>query len=686
MAFFTKGLAADNMVLLQNEKNCIFGEAPASSTVKMTFRGSEYTAKSNKNNQWTIEFNPGNPCTSEKMTLSCSAEGEKEIVFKDVAVGEVWVNSGQSNAQLFMDRLRFTYPEEFEQPENTNIRQIIIPVTFTFDGERDSINNPQWKKAAPDTLGPMSGTAYFFAKKLQKELNVPVGIINASQGGTPITAWMNAKSFKGIGQYEKRLAQLRQPGYVSGEQEKNRLNGEKWRDELYQKDEGIQNKWETLDFGTVSSDSNWTNVTIPGYVNLVEKAGVVWFKKEIELTAAEAEKFNSDGGRIWMGTLRDADTVYINGVNVGSTGYLYPPRRYAVNKDILREGKNTITVRVQQNGPWSKIFFWEEKPYCLTSGKIRVSPTACRNLEEIETSDVKDLNNIQYRSDEKGVVIPLHGEWKARKSCELEPGQGGCFFEYEPEAQFNAMLAPCFKTAVRGAIWYQGESNAGLWQEYTKLLSNMIKLWRKKFTYCPQKKMPFVCIQLPSWGNVDRPCSNPVFSDWALLRETQVEGTKKLANTAVSVMIDAGEWNDLHPEKKKTAGYRAAEQALRIAYGKPLLAPAYLDSVVKSEAGYKVYIAAEAELKAYEVINPENGKADFSKPASKVYGFAVLTRDEKCVSCDAELTDEYVYVKLPEGVAFENVKELRYLWANCPECVNLYTEKLPVMPGRFVFK
>ena len=244
MAFYTKGIAASNMVLLRNETNCIIGTAPAGKQIEMEFRGKKYSSVSDKGGNWKIEFNPGDACKGEKLVLSC--KGEKKITFSDVAVGEVWLCSGQSNMQLTFDRLRFAYPEEFKKKENSDIRMITIPVVADFSGERDYVEKPEWLKPSPKTLAGMSGTAYFFAKKIHEDLGVPVGVINASQGGTPITAWMNAKSFEGIGNYSKRYEEVCKKDFVPKTLEENKTKSEKWNKLINEADLGLKEKWEKI--------------------------------------------------------------------------------------------------------------------------------------------------------------------------------------------------------------------------------------------------------------------------------------------------------------------------------------------------------------------------------------------------------------------------------------------------------
>lgn len=661
----------------------------------MTFGDVKVSSSVSFDGNWKLEFNPGPAASGKDLVLTCESEnGEKsEIFYKNVAVGEVWICSGQSNMQLQMERLKYTYPDEFKKNENQNIRMITIPVKFDFEGPKDSVENPDWKVAGPETLSGMSGTAYFFARRLTEELGIPVGVIACCQGGTPITAWMNGESMEGVGDYVKRLEQLRRPGYVAGVQKAEKEAQDAWYGRLSEYDTGLAESWEKWSCSQ-AVDAGWGTCNIPGEIDLIDEGGIVWFKKEITLTKDQVEYFEKNGARIWTGTIRDADRVYINGEKVGETFYVYPPRRYNVPSGLLKEGVNTITLRVQQNLGNRKMYFWPEKHYALASCDAKVIPTAIRNVERVDGISPKTISAGKTEPVvDSGIYIPLNGEWLCCGTSQIVDCPPTTFFEYEPEALYNSMLSPCFNTAVRGALWYQGESNDSNPSEYEELLCRMINLWRGKFNYCPERSMPFVVMQLPSWADDVLPDSYPLESNWALIREAQAGAVAKNGNIALSVAIDAGEWNDLHPEKKLTGGSRAAEQALGLVYGKDYKKCAKMNSLnLHVESGEPeesfciVKFENDEKLEAFAV---KDGTADFTRAVSEVMGFSVVTKNlfgkKAVIAVSAEIAGEKtVSLELPKMPAFTRIVEIRYLWANCPECVNLYSGGLPVMPGRIV--
>ncbi len=697
-SFFVKGIYASGMVLQRNTVNCIYGGGAKATQVELEFRGNKSSTTADKNGEWKIEFNPGEAGGPFDLKLACASD---TIVFSDVYVGEVWLSSGQSNAQLPMNRMKYSYPEEFKLPENPQIRMITIPITFSFDGEKSAIENPVWKCASPENLGEMSGTAYFFAKKLQKELGIPVGVINSSQGGSPIFAWMNKDSFKELGRddYLAKIEKWNVKGAVKKVQDEAAAAHKTWDEQLAKSDIGFTQKWNEggIEKFYDCANGNKTVIStktfsIPGdFTELGETTGVVWFKKEIVLNSQQAEYLNSHKSFIWFGTIQDSDTIWINGTFCGSTGYLYPPRRYEIPKGTLKEGSNIITVRVQKNGP-GPIRFFTEKPYYLFSEDVRIAPVAFRNVERVELQNQVQSNSSVHKDDASaGVKIKLEGEWNYAVGCTSLPRPGEVFFEWEPSALYNSMLAPCFSYAIAGALWYQGESNATEYYDYKALLKKMIELWRKKFVYAPEK-MPFVVMQLPNWAiGIERSISDN-FDDWAELRDAQLKAVEESDNTTLVSMIDAGEWNDLHPEKKKTGGTRAALEALRLAYGAKTNAAPKIEYCERKDDVFTLrFNCGTSSLKAYEVIGEDNDKAkyssayaDFNKENPCVYGFEFVTKDDvKLKACGKLVSANTVEIKSP--VEADSLKELRYLWKNNPWIVNLYSEELiPALPFKIL--
>ena len=691
--FKIKGIVGSGMVLQRNKINCIYGTAEVYSDVIMEFRGTTSITQSDEDGNWKIEFSPGEAGGPFEMSIKCD---EHRVEYTDIYVGEVWVSSGQSNAQLPMERMKFSYPEDFMQPKNERIRMITIPINWSLDGEKDEIIDNGWESnadegtkaeglsggvnwvcASPETLGEMSGTGYFFAKKLSSELDVPVGIINASQGGSPVASWLSRQALEEMGDkkdYLKQVVEYLAEGRAAAKQKEMVEEQKAWNDELL----AAAAEPEKMFDQACEEVDGWKSVQVPGNFE-VSSAGFVWFKKIIELTAEQVQHFNTFKTWLWMGSIVDADTAWVNGVKVGETPYCYPPRRYIVPAGTLREGKNVIALRVLKNNANGPLRFFTEKPYYLFTDNTFVAPCVYRNLEE-RTESLYPLD---------GERIDLSGEWKMKVDAKVRDCPAGMFFEWLPTALYNSMLAPCFKHAVSGVLWYQGESDAMHPAEYKDMLLKMIDLWRHKFIY-GAKDLPFVIVQLPNWSDGWNEDVTSKDGGWANIRQVQSDVADIAGDAGLVVAIDAGEWNDLHPEKKKTIGSRAAKEALRIAYGKNFISASPKADFCELKHGrFRVrFDCGNSALVAHSV-RGKRADLDVESKDKVVYGFSLLYRKkgtEGIIEADAKLIDDYtVEVDIPRGLG--DVLELRYLWSDSPAPVNLYSRnQLPAAPFRIVQK
>lgn len=663
-----KGIFGSGMVLQRNKINCVYGVADGYTDVMMTFRGVTSITQSDEFGNWKLEFSPGEAGGPFEMVIKAAGE---RLDYSDVFVGEVWVSSGQSNAQLPMERMRFSYPEEFALPENPRIRMLTVPIRWALDGEKDCLDDSsgaKWLAASPENLGGMSGTAYFFAKRLSEELDVPVGIINASQGGSPIASWLSKSALEEMGdkrEYLEQLEEFENPENVLKKQREVAEAQKSWDFDLNRH----------CVFPDTDSDDGWISCKIPGYIDALDSAGVVYLKKDVILSAEQAAHFNSQKTWLWLGTIVDADTAYVNGSQVGSTPYCYPPRRYEVPKGLLREGRNVIILKIQKNSKQGRIRFYEEKPYCLFTEGVFVAPTAVRNVE----------NHAEGLFPLDGEYIALDGEWKLLVERKIRDCPSQVFFEWMPTALYNGMLAPCFMHAVAGVLWYQGESDAGHAQEYKAMLVKLINLWRHKFVY-GAKDLPFVIVQLPNWSDGHGEDVAMVSSGWADTRQAQFDAAEIAGRSGLAVTIDAGEWNDLHPEKKKTVGNRSAMEALRVAYGKTFISAApRADSCEQKDGAILIHFdCGNSGLAAYRIT--EKDSADFSKPGTAVHGFSLLYEsDGKLTAVETQgILKDSATVEVVLKPSAGTLKEVRYLWADSPNPVNLYSHnQLPAMPFKF---
>ncbi len=573
------GIYKSGMVLQREWNNCISGKASPGEGVSVIFRDRKYSTKADEAGAWELLFNPGKAGGPD--VLSVTSDSGSSIELDDVYTGEVWLCSGQSNMQLQMNRIRYSFPEEFTAEENPCVRVFTVPVKGSFT-PLDDIEEGQWLSEKPSNIADMSGVSYFFGKKLNAMTGVPVGIINASQGGSPISAWMREDCFPKDSVYAEQLEKCKDNLYV--ENTKAELSGKikAWYDNLESLDKGLKGNWAELDSDDSAFES-WKPFVVPGKLDQEAVAGNFWFNKEIELSKEEVSILEKNKACLWLGRITDSDTAFVNGQKVGGTPYMYPPRRYEIPAGLLHEGKNTLTLRVTLTGNSGPLLFEEEKPYMLFSMNVlscawrqALYSSVCNSEEERKAAVEKDY-----------VCIDLSGMWKYETGCTAEPCERDIFFDWMPTALYNAMLYPLRRVAFRGAVWYQGESNAGNSEEYRGLLKDMVELWRSLFKNSPSlrdgKRLPFIIAELPMCGI--RPASpdygtdsercrkwlgmsdDYVFSGredcWTYFRRMQKEMADVIPDTALASFYGAGEWNDLHPEDKKTAGYKMAEAAFR---------------------------------------------------------------------------------------------------------------------------
>lgn len=590
-------LVSDGMVLQRNQKLNVWGKADAGEKVEVKFLNKNYKTTADQTGNWKItlpEQKAGGPYT---MTIN-------EITLKDILIGDVWLASGQSNMELPMRRLTPLYADEIKNANNQNIRFFTVPQKYNFKSPQTELDGGKWEVTNPQTILNFSGVAYFFAKDLSQKNKVAVGIIHASLGGSPIQAWMDENSLKKYPEYLDEAKKWQNDDLIKSTESSEQSLSKAWYTELDQSDIGLNQHWENFDL----NDSDWKTMNIPGSWEDKEGSfeGSVWFRKEINLTKNQAGK----AAFLNLGRIKDADVTYINGVKVGNVTYEYPPRWYDIPAGILKEGKNAIAVRIS-NGS-GKGQFIADKPYYL----------------EID-----------------GNKIDLKTEWKYKIGAKMEKmAPGTTFIRWKPTGLYNAMINPLINYNIKGAIWYQGESNTGKPKEYGDLLTTMILDWRNKRN---QKDMPFFTVQL---ANFMEPKAQPIESNWAELREQQRQVSLKVPNTGLAVIIDIGEWNDIHPLNKKTVGDRLALQALKVADKKNIIADGPVYQSMKVE---------ENKIILYF----KTGTDDFA-PVSELKGFAIKGKDGKYEWAKAKIKSNKIIVW---NDTVSNPVSVRYDWADNPD-------------------
>jgi sialate O-acetylesterase len=620
------------MVLQRGVKVRIWGTSNAGEHVTVTLDKKSVNTVAGPQGRWEVWLSPLKQGGPFEMTI----KGDNVLTIKNVLIGEVWICSGQSNME---------WPLVNTDNATETLAQANYPEIRLFTVEKKTATTPQadvtghWVITTPEEAAHFSAVGYFFGREIYQRLKLPVGLIHTSWGGTPAEAWtsheglLSSPELKPIlDRYESSLNALpqRKEAYVQALA--------KWEQENLYTD--AENKGETLGYANpATATTDWPTMDLP---KQFESAGLmidgaVWFRKVVELPDAWA------GNELVLNlpAIDDFDTTYFNGTKIGSTGRDVPdsyqvPRKYTVPGSLVRAGRNVIAVRVFDRageGGFGR------------GGEFGIRPAAAGGESQ---------------------AISLRGPWEYKVELALEPKRPdwgtrpepvGASNQNSPSVLYNAMIAPLVPFAIRGAIWYQGESNAGRSYQYRTLFPIMIRDWRRAWG----QVFPFYFVQLANW----RPRKDqPDESDWAELREAQFM-TLREPRTGMAVAIDIG-GEDLHPRNKLDVGRRLAQWALADVYDQKVVPSGPLFDRFSIE-GDKVRI----KLKYAAGLKTNDG--------GPLKGFAIAGADRKFVWADARIDGDSVVVWSP------NVSQpvaVRYGWADNP-AVNLYNGAgLPASPFR----
>jgi sialate O-acetylesterase len=618
-------LVRDSMILQRDTKLKIWGWASKGEEVKIKFNGKSAKAKAGSDGKWIASLSAmkaGGPYTME---INGKNEGKNKITLKDVLIGDVWFCSGQSNMVHQMGIHNVTYAKDIAEANNPQIRHFWIPTLTSLSGPKDDLPIGYWKWANPKDINDFSAIAYFFAKKIYDKYHVPIGLINASVGGTPIEAWTSEEGFKDFPSILTTIQRNKDTAFVNNANHSgaNRVGGRR-----QETDKGLIGaiKW----FDPVYVPKGWQTINIPGYwedQGIKDLNGVVWYRREIDIP----QTMTGVPAKVFLGRIVDADALYINGAQVGNTTYQYPQRRYNIPAGILKPGKNLFVVRVTNTS--GKGGFVPDKPYSVEAA---------------------------------GQSVDLKGYWLYKVGEVYAPargggGVGGISAQNSPTALYNAMVAPAINYSIKGILWYQGETNAGNAQQYQKLFPALIADWRNKWG---QGNIPFLFVQLPNYMEANY---LPSESSWAGMREAALK-TLSVPNTAMAVTIELGEWNDIHPDNKKDVGERLALGAMKIAYGENIVASGPLYQSAKID-GNKITISFT-----------DIGNGLTTNDGEEPNYFAIAGPDKRFVWAKAKIEGDRVVVWSDE---ITEPKFVRYAWADNPFGANLYNkEGLPASPFR----
>lgn len=617
-------LFVDNAVLQRDRPIPVFGTGLPGKSVEVKFAGSVQKTVVDATGRWQVKF----PARKAGAPLEIAVNGE--TVARNVVMGEVWIASGQSNMEW---PLAATNQLTMAQPlANADIRCLTVTKTSVQQPASD-FTGTGWVQGSAGSIGSFSAVGYWFAQRLQRELGVPVGIINTSWGGTPAESWTSQSVLKNLPVYADRYKEYERylgTDFQTAQAEYQKKLAEYNKARLDSGNEGERNGWQAANF----ADSSWKSVKLPGTVEGIVGRnidGAFWFRTSVNLSASDA----GSAAELTLGAIDDFDVTYINGQQVGKTGEEVPnhwqhPRKYMVPAGVLKAGENVIAVRV----------------YDWAGGGGLTGPADSLALTV------------------GGRKLSLAKDWKFTVEKEINPipapaqpfGPGN---PWAPASLYNGMIAPLVPYGVRGAIWYQGESNADRAFQYRSLFRSMIEDWRNRFG---QGDFPFLFVQL---ANYQSRSLTPTESGWAELREAQAMALS-LKNTGMATAIDIGDSKDIHPQNKRDVGYRLAGVALAQTYRKKLEYYGPVFSKMEAKTGsITLRFTHAAGLRTVD------GKAPKS--------FSIAGADRKFYWAEATIQDNAIVLRsssVPSPVA------ARYAWDMDPEVNLVNASGLPAFPFR----
>jgi sialate O-acetylesterase len=628
-SIFTNG-----MVLQQGIPVPLWGTATPGVSVTVCFAGQEVSGTADGEGRWMVQLVPLTANATPAVLKVVSSNGST-ITLTDVHVGEVWVCSGQSNMEWPLTGT-LNGGEEIMRAHFPDIRLFTVPQRPSGTPQSE-IAGAAWRACSPETVGNFSAVAYYFARKLQSRLNLPIGLIHTSWGGTTAEAWTawdalleNPATRKIVEIFERDLPHMAE-------------RRENWQQDFNALEEKTSDKgnakysegWAGLD----EPSGDWADMELPGVWQSrgYNFSGILWFRKTIVIPEGWAGREL----QLAIGATDKSDTTYFNNEQVGSITMMERAdswshlRTYTVPGKLVKAGRNVITVRVH-------------------SDKYAGGMTGPAEFMQLTCPDC---------AEDAG--IPLSGTWRYAVEANyglLQLPQEPVSAEHfkAPSALFNGMIFPLLPFAIRGAIWYQGESNADRGAQYRDLFQVLIRNWRKAWG---QGDFPFYFVQLANYM-ARRPV--PTESRWAELREAQMMALA-LPNTGMAVAIDIGEADDIHPRNKKDVGLRLALNALHGTYGCSDVIPCG-----------PLFRSAKREGSSLRISFDHVGGGLVCQ-GDTLNGFAIAGEDGCFVWAEAKIDGDEILVFSPE---ITEPLSARYGWADNPE-VNLFNKDgLPASPFR----
>ncbi|HEX8835062.1 MAG TPA: sialate O-acetylesterase [Abditibacteriaceae bacterium] len=629
-------LFSSNAVLQRDRKVPIWGEAPANTRVEIQLDDKKTTAIADANGRWSANIGPYRASLGHRLVVSTPTQTETR---ENIAFGDVWVCSGQSNMEW---RLFYGNPKPVDNAE-AEAKNANFPAIRLFTVPRVSALTPQktvatdWKVCTPETVAGISAVGYFFGREIHQRTGIPIGLIDASWGGTTAQVWASAEALAPMPEFRTSIEAVkntRSDVPYATQYEEFVKNAD---DKMKTTDIGLKSGWHLPDF----DNSTWKTMEIPSYwegsgdAELKTFDGVIWFRRQITLDEAAVK---SGDITINLGPIDDYDTVYWNGEKIGGGSGWNTPRTYKIPASMLKVGQNSISIRVLDSAG---------------GGGFGAKADAMQLL-------LAD-----------GKTVPVAGTWKYKigGSIDIQPIPPVDIKNHTtaPTILFNGMISPLLPYGIKGALWYQGEANSSDPKQYETLLPALIGDWRARFN---SGNFPFYIVQLAGFMKRDDQPGQSL-GGWPAFRESQERIARKVKNSGIAVATDIGDEVDIHPRNKQDVGKRLAALALKNDYRQNVAATG---PTLKSVRRQGNTLTIELNNTGGELIT----KGDLNK------AFIIAGEDKKwawaqVVSIQNKRNSARLVLTAPEVAAPVAV---RFGWANFP-LGHLYNKAgLPSAPFR----
>lgn len=633
----------DNMVLQQQTLVSVWGTGiPSAKVVVEGSWGKKAVTTVDANGRWKVKLQTPKAGGPYEVTLR---SGTSSRTLRNVLIGEVWLCSGQSNMEMPLEGWPpsdtiLNSAAEIEQATFPHIR--LLHVQHNYAAEPTEELYGTWEECSPTTVRTFSAVAYFFGRELYQKLKVPIGLIEAAWGGTAVEPWMSKETLQQFPEYTSILDGI--------EQSKDSLKVlNTWLTQhpfLEIEQKPVTERYENLQFDDADcfkkefNDSSWLPVDVP---KLWEQSvigdfdGVVWYRKTIEIPREWIGKSLT----LFLGPIDDMDETYVNGVSVGKTlqsGYWKIDRTYTVPDTLVSDSLLTVAVRVIDTQGGGGIWGDGKKTF--------------------------------LRCDSLGTEISLDGTWRCMPVAEY---RNGLFYilgigpngylerpklpvtisGYTPTTLFNGMIYPLVPFTIRGAIWYQGESNVYDAKMYERTFPAMIQNWRKVFAV---GDFPFYYVQIA-------PYDYGTTSYSERLRDAQRLTLNRVKNTGMAVTLDIGDPKNIHPCNKQEVGRRLSLWALAKTYKKPVgicSGPLYKKMIRKNKKLLLTFDYAGKGL----VITEKDGD----------HQFQIAGPDGVFRKAIVEVKGKTLLVSHPD---IEKPVTVRYAWSNTASATFFNKEGLP---------